>query len=223
MSTAQLGAAGPGVHRQPKGDDKKPADSHPGARADVPAGVPAGTHADVPAYPYADADAALPEIEPFTVPLSLLTAQLPKLQPPSLLGAPQQASIIPIPQLALASGGSSGAGAGGQASPLGGAAIKVGQVTGLPQAGTPSGPIAPLARPSSPASSPPGKAAASAAPDLPSRIGVTDVWKISLGLRFGLPKAKEYIPGTPPQYRVDPSRPAGLGNRRQRSPTTSSS
>jgi len=184
VSPAQLGAAGPGIHRQPKGDDKRPP----------------------PADEYAD---PAPDIKPFTVPLSVLIAQLPKLQPPTLLGSPKPpAPIIPIPKLTLGSGGS---GAGGQTSPLGGAAIKMPQLTGLPLSSTSSGPTVPLAQPFSPAPSPPGSAAASAAPDLPSRIGVTDVWKISFGLRFGLPKAKEYIPGTPPERRVEPNQIAGSG------------
>jgi hypothetical protein len=57
---------------------------------------------------------------------------------------------------------------------------------------------------------PPSSASAPAAsPDLPSRVGVTDFGRLSLGLRFGLPVAPDSIPGTPPDRRKQPKGFAG--------------
>jgi hypothetical protein len=69
VSPSELGAAGPGIHRQPKGDDKTPPDG---------------------------ADAS-PDIKPITLPWSLIAAQLPQLRPTSLLTPPQPADFQLLP------------------------------------------------------------------------------------------------------------------------------
>lgn len=179
VTPQQLGAAHPGIHRQP--DDAKKPD---------------------------DAPAAKPEFKPITLPLSLLTMQLPQLQPPSLLRPPQAAPIFPIPKLSLGSGGA------GSPSPLGGATFQSpvlpspSSVTALP----PPGPLVPAAQPAFAAlPSPASGSNAATAPDLPSRVGVTDFGKVSLGLRFGLPVAPQPMPGTPPERRPQPGQIPGAG------------
>jgi len=182
ISPQQLGAAHPGIHRQP--DDAKQSD---------------------------DAPAAKPEFKPITLPLSLLTMQLPQLQPPSLLRPQQPAPIFPVPKLSLGSGGASSA---ASPSPLGGSTFQSpvlpnpSSVSTLPQ----PGPLAPTAQPAFTAlPSPASGSSAATAPDLPSRIGVTDFGKVSLGLRFGLPVAPQPVPGTPPERRPQPGQIPGAG------------
>lgn len=176
VTPQQLGAAQPGIHRQP--DDAKKSE---------------------------DDTAAKPEFKPITLPLSLLTLQLPQLQPPSLLRPPQSAPIIPIPKLSLGSGGTSGS---LSPSSSGGSTFKSPVLTTPPQ----TGPLAPTAQPAlTPPAAPTSGASAATAPDLPSRIGVTDFGKVSLGLRFGLPVAPQPVPGTPPERRPQPGQIPGAG------------
>jgi hypothetical protein len=86
VSPSELGAAGPGIHRQPKGDDKNPPD---------------------------DSADPSPDIKPITLPWSLIAAQLPQLRPPSLLTPPQPAPIFQLPPLSLGSGPSAASPSGG--------------------------------------------------------------------------------------------------------------
>lgn len=177
VSISELGAAGPGIHRQPKGEEQKPAD---------------------------DSTEAKPEIKPITLPWSLIAAQLPQLRPPSLLTPPQPAPVFQLPPLTLGSGPS-------PAPSSGGATLKLPQLTSLAAPSATPGPLAPTVQPGllTPASASGGSAAGT--PDLPSRIGITDVGQISLGLRFGLPVAPQPIPGTPPDRRPQPVPIPGAG------------
>lgn len=200
VSASQLGASGGGVHRQPKGDEPKPAE---------------------------DADSEpLPTFKPFTLPWSLITLALPNFKPPTVPASPAQGQAqgptsptfpmpsqqlaalppsptFPMPSQQLAAGGGAG----------GGMVFKPLQLPALPglgpqaQQGAAGGPLAPYAPPQPnfmqplPAS---GGAANASAPDLPSRIGLADSGSFSFGLRFGLPLAAEPVPGTPPERRPQP-------------------
>jgi hypothetical protein len=175
VAPQQLGAARPGIHRQPDATSKS-----------------------------TDEPAAKPEFKPITLPLSLLTLQFPQLQPPSLLKPSQPPPIIPIPKLSLGSGGASSS---LSPSSSGGSTFKSPVVTTPPQ----TGPLAPTAQSFTPPAVPASGASTAPAPDLPSRIGVTDFGNVSLGLRFGLPVAPQLVPGTPPDRRPQPGEIPGAG------------
>ena len=167
VSASQLGASGGGIHRQPKGEEPKASDD----------------------------EAPVPEFKPFTLPWSLIAAQLPKLQPPSMLAPPAPTPIFQLPQL------SPGGGAAAPAPAW--ASLKLSQLPPLPPVATRPGPLAPTLPRGFLSPTPAGGADAST-PDLPSRIGLTDFGSMSLGLRFGLPVAPQPIPGTPPERRPQP-------------------
>ena len=85
VSASHVGSAGPGLHRQPKGDEQKPDDE--GAEEK-------------------------PDIKPITLPWSLIAAELPQLRPPSLLTPRQPAPIFQLPPLSLGSGPSAASSGG---------------------------------------------------------------------------------------------------------------
>ena len=82
-------------------------------------------------------------------------------------------------------------------------------VPGAPSGG---GPLAPTAQPLQTPAAPAATAGPSSAPDLPSRIGFTDIGgKLSLGGRFSFPVAPQPLPGTPPERRPQPPGVTGAG------------
>lgn len=172
VGASQLGASGGGLHREPKGKD-----------------APASDDKDEPA----------PQFKPITLPWSVLSMQLPKLQAPSMLQPPQPAPFFQMPALNLGGGG--GGASGGAPS------FKLSQLPSFPMGSSASGPLAPYAPPQPKYFAPvPGTGGGSGpTPDLPSRVGLTDFGRFSLGLRFGLPVAPQPIPGTPPEHRPQPA------------------
>ena len=158
VSAQGLGAAAPGVHRDP--DDAQPAVEPP------------------PKF----------ELKPITLPWGVFAAHFPSLHltPPSALqpaapGVGSSPTLRPLPQL----------------------------VPGAPSGG---GPLAPTAQPLQTPAAPAATAGPSSAPDLPSRIGFTDIGgKLSLGGRFSFPVAPQPLPGTPPERRPQPPGVTGAG------------
>ena len=176
VSSRELGAASPGgIQCQP--DDAKESTGEPAPKL---------------------------EFKPITLPLDLLTAQLPQLQAPTLPGVRPASPIFQVPELSLGSGAASGS-----LSPTTLPNLRS-PLTSLPPMGAlpAPGPLAPAAQPAGLA---PRAATSAAILDLPSRIGVTDFGALSLGLRFGLPLPARPLPGTPPDRRPQAGQIPGAG------------
>jgi hypothetical protein len=143
--------------------------------------------------------AAAPAPKPFFMPMTMLP--LPQLQMPSLLQPPARQPIIPIPQFNTSlppSPFDPGTGLG-----MHPPALTPSLPTTLPGS-TAGGPLAPTAQPFTMPPLPSSKSGAGTGPDLPSRIGLFDAGRFSIGLRLDLPAPPKAIEGTPAERRPHP-------------------